>query len=106
MRVEAGANAFDIDVHTRQVEVLKRAPGELADEIGRLERFRRPLNGALDEETVRALLSSSESRALLNTVFAGATVDMLWSGDRLGSWTEDAFDAACALHEAVQGVAT
>ncbi|HJN77057.1 MAG TPA: hypothetical protein QGF58_24245 [Myxococcota bacterium] len=58
----------------------------------------------MDPKALRALLMGAEAGALLARVQDGTGVDMLWSGDRLGTWTEDAFEAACLLHEAVDGM--
>jgi len=104
IRVESDANALDVDIYSRVVEVVARIPGELSDDIGRLVRFRRPLSGC-DGPAVQAFLEGDEAQVLLARVQDGTGVDTLWSGDRLGTWTEDAFEAACALHSAVEGMA-
>lgn len=105
IRVEEGANAFDLDIARRRVEVLRRKPGELTQEVGQLVRFRRPL-APLDAAAARAFLATEGARELLAAVQDGTGVDTLWSGDVLGTWTEEAFEAACALHEALEAMTT
>ena len=56
---------------------------------------------ASDWEPAAAWLESSEAQALLARISAGHVCEILWSGDRVGRWSDDAMAALRALHEAI-----
>ena len=49
-------------------------------------------------------LNSKEAQRSLDTIAQGYTAEMLWTGDWVAQWSEEAIDAAHAIYDAIAGL--
>lgn len=90
--------AVEIQPRFKKVVLAARTRGHGTHDVGMrvsFQRYGEPLPHA-DER-----FSAAETQALLVRIDEGYSLAVLWSGDAIGEWTEDAWEAAIALSEAV-----
>ena len=93
---------MEVDPEHRRVSLGASFRSGGSNELGHGAVARMPFSvESSDWVAVRVWMDSEPARALLLRIEKGHTCDMLWSGDRVGRWTEDALDALRALHMAV-----
>ena len=90
--------AVEIQPRFQRVVLAGRVRGHGTHDIGMRVSFQR-YGSPVDE--AEAVFASPQVLALLARIDAGWSMSVLWSGDAVGEWTEDAWDAAIALSEAV-----
>jgi hypothetical protein len=89
---------LEIDPHRRHLRLAPFPVGEGSEEVGRLVVFRALFDGPIDP-AMAEVLRGPRAATHLGRVDAGYTSSLLWSGDRLGTWSEAAWAAAVALVE-------
>ncbi|MSQ02664.1 MAG: hypothetical protein EXR71_12375 [Myxococcales bacterium] len=92
--------ALDVDPRQRTVTLGARVPG-----VGGLELQSGAISrsffecGARDLSSVATWLRTAPPQSLLARVEAGFSCDVLWSGDPVVVWSEDAWEAGHALYQ-------
>jgi len=95
---------MDVDPALRRIRLGCSLRCGGTNELGHGAVARMPFSAeASDWERAAVWLRAPEAQALLERVAAGHTCEVLWSGDRVGRWSEDALAALRALHAAIAG---
>ncbi|MCP4807305.1 MAG: hypothetical protein GY913_32775 [Proteobacteria bacterium] len=90
--------AVEIQPRFQRVDLASRVRGHGTHDVGMRVSFQR-YGPPVDH--VQAVFERPEVQALCARISDGYSMSVLWSGDALGEWTEDAWDAAIALSELV-----
>ena len=90
--------ACEIQPRFQRVDLAARVRGQGTHDVGMRVSFQR-YGPPVDQ--VHAVFATPEAQALCERISVGWSMSVLWSGDAIGEWTEDAWDAAIALSKLV-----
>jgi len=97
------ALALEIDPRGPSIHLGIRALGASMQEAAGGAILCRYLEGdSVQWSPIQDWLQTPRAAALMACIHSGYTAEQRWSGDWVGQWTEDAWNAAGELHAAVQ----
>jgi len=99
------ALSMEIDPRNRVIRLGLRALGATSQEVDGGAVLRRYLDAATaDWVPIQTWLLGNAAAPFLATIQDGYTAEQRWSGDWAAQWTEAAWDAATALHQAIEAM--